>query len=46
MFVLVTEGTMEENLLATLSAKRDLALAALDVESQVAEVTFTRARRI
>jgi superfamily II DNA or RNA helicase len=30
VFVLVTEQTIEENLLATLSAKRDLALAALD----------------
>jgi superfamily II DNA or RNA helicase len=38
VFLLVTEGTLEENLLTTLSAKRDLALAALDVESQVAEV--------
>jgi SNF2 family DNA or RNA helicase len=38
VYLLVTEGTLEENLLATLSAKRDLALAALDVESQVAEV--------
>jgi superfamily II DNA/RNA helicase len=38
VFILVTEGTLEENLLAALSAKRDLALAALDVDSQVAEV--------
>jgi superfamily II DNA or RNA helicase len=38
VFLLVTEGTLEENLLTTLAAKRDLALAALDVESQVAEV--------
>ena len=38
VFLLVTEGTLEENLLTTLSAKRDLALAALDVESKVAEV--------
>ena len=35
VYVLVTEATMEENLLATLSAKHDLALAALDVESAV-----------
>ncbi|MCI0359479.1 MAG: DEAD/DEAH box helicase [Planctomycetaceae bacterium] len=33
VFVLVTEQTIEENLLATLSAKRDLALAALDPEA-------------
>ncbi len=38
VFVLVTEDTLEENLLATLSAKRDLALAALDPESKVDEV--------
>jgi hypothetical protein len=35
VFLLVMEGTLEEDLLTTLSAKRDLAL---DVESQVAEV--------
>ena len=33
--MLVTEGTIEENLLATLAAKNDLALAAFDVESEV-----------
>ena len=33
VFVLVTEQTIEENLLATLSAKRDLALAALDPDA-------------
>lgn len=38
VFLLVTEGTFEESLLTALSAKRDLALAALDVDSQVAEV--------
>ena len=35
VFVLVTEQTIEENLLATLSAKHQLALAALDPESDV-----------
>lgn len=35
VFVLVTEGTIEENLLATLSAKHELAVAALDAESEV-----------
>lgn len=35
VFVLVTEGTIEESLLATLSAKHELALAALDAESEV-----------
>src|SRR5450755_2414021 len=34
-YVLVTEGTIEESLLATLAAKRELALAALDPDSDV-----------
>ncbi len=38
VFVLVTEGTIEENLLTTLAAKKDLALAALDSESDVDRV--------
>lgn len=38
VYVLVTEGTIEENLLATLSAKQELALAALDAESDVQQV--------
>jgi hypothetical protein len=38
VFVLITEETLEENLLATLSAKRELALAALDQESNVESV--------
>ena len=38
VFVLVTEGTIEENLLATLSAKHDLAMAALDADSDVTQV--------
>ncbi|MFH1762321.1 MAG: helicase-related protein, partial [bacterium] len=33
VFILVTEGTLEESLLATLSAKQELFLAALDPES-------------
>lgn len=41
VFVLVTEQTLEESLLATLSSKKDLALAALDSESDVDEVTMT-----
>jgi SNF2 family DNA or RNA helicase len=40
VYLLVTEGTIEEKLLATLSAKYDLALAALDMESKVREVTL------
>lgn len=35
VFVLVTESTIEESLLTTLSAKHDLAMAALDAESDV-----------
>lgn len=38
VFVLITETTIEERLLATLSAKHELALAALDVESNVENV--------
>jgi hypothetical protein len=38
VYLLVTEGTIEERLLGTLSAKHDLALAALDVDSDVSEV--------
>jgi SNF2 family DNA or RNA helicase len=38
VYVMVTEETIEENLLATLSAKHALALAALDAESDVDEV--------
>jgi SNF2 family DNA or RNA helicase len=38
VYVLVTERTLEENLLGTLSAKKDLALAALDVDSETDEV--------
>jgi hypothetical protein len=38
VYLLVTEETIEERLLGTLSAKHDLALAALDVESEVTEV--------
>jgi superfamily II DNA or RNA helicase len=38
VFLLVTEDTIEENLLTTLSAKHQLALAALDMESDVDEV--------
>jgi SNF2 family DNA or RNA helicase len=38
VFVLVTEQTLEENLLTTLSAKHDLAMAALDPDSEVSDV--------
>jgi SNF2 family DNA or RNA helicase len=38
VYVLVTEGTIEENLLNTLAAKKELALAALDPESETDRV--------
>lgn len=38
VFVLVTEDTIEDKLLATIAAKKELALAALDVESEVDQV--------
>jgi len=38
VFLLVTEDTLEENLLATLSAKHELTLAVLDPESDTTEV--------
>jgi ERCC4-related helicase len=40
IYVLVTEGTIEESLLNTLSNKQNLALAALDAESEVSAVDF------
>jgi superfamily II DNA or RNA helicase len=40
VYLLVTEGTIEERLLSTLSAKHDLALAALDMESNVKKVSL------
>lgn len=39
VFVLVTEGTIEETLLKTLSAKHQMALAALDASSNLDEVS-------
>lgn len=38
VFVLITEETIEEKLLATLSAKHELALAALDANSEIEKV--------
>ncbi len=40
IYILVTEDTIEEKLLTTLSAKHELALAALDMESDVREVAL------
>src|SRR5262249_3162321 len=40
VYLLVTESTIEEKLLATLSAKHDLALATLDMASDVREVAL------
>jgi superfamily II DNA/RNA helicase len=44
VFNLVTEQTIEENLLVTLQDKRELALAALDPDSEVDTVTMTSGR--
>ncbi|MCH5376167.1 MAG: DEAD/DEAH box helicase, partial [Planctomycetes bacterium] len=41
VFVMVTEDTIEDRLLGTLSAKHELALAALDVESDIDEVELS-----
>jgi superfamily II DNA/RNA helicase len=41
VFLLVTTDTLEENLLATLSAKHELALAVLDPETDVSQVDMT-----
>ena len=38
VFILITEDTLEERLLGTLAAKHELALAALDANSDVAEL--------
>lgn len=40
VYILVTEGTIEENLLTTLSAKKELAMAALDMDSETSSVTL------
>ncbi len=40
VYLLVTEETIEENLLATLSAKHELALAALDPDSELDTVSL------
>ena len=40
VFLLVTEATIEENMLTTLSTKHDLAMAALDINSEVTKVDF------
>lgn len=40
VFLLVTENTLEENLLTTLAAKQELALAALDPDSVTNEVAI------
>jgi SNF2 family DNA or RNA helicase len=40
VFILVTENTIEENLLLTLSAKKQLSMAALDPESDLDDVNL------
>jgi len=41
VYLLVTKDTLEENLLATLSAKHELSLAVLDPESDTTDVSMT-----
>jgi len=41
VYLLVTEDTLEEGMLNTLEAKRELALAALDLESEVSEIAIS-----
>jgi hypothetical protein len=41
VYLMVTEDTIEEGMLNTLEAKRELALAALDLESEVNEVAIS-----
>ncbi|MBD3240750.1 MAG: helicase [Chitinivibrionales bacterium] len=41
VYLLVTEGTIEENMLGTLSLKKDLAGAALDIGSDITKVEMT-----
>ena len=41
VYLLVTEGTLEESLLGTLAAKQELFLAALDPESDVSAVSLS-----
>ncbi len=40
VYLMVTEGTLEENLLGTLSAKAELAMASLDMDSDVDAVSL------
>ena len=40
VFILVTEETLEEQLLTTIGQKKELAMAALDFESEVREVNL------
>lgn len=41
VYILVTEQTLEENLLQTLSVKKQVAMAALDPDSDINEVDFS-----
>ena len=41
VYVLVTEETIEEGLLATLAAKQEMAVAALDADSDIDEMTMS-----
>ncbi len=41
VYILVTEDTIEEGMLNTLSAKKEIALAALDIKSKIKKVDIT-----
>jgi len=41
VYILVTEDTIEEGMLNTLSAKKEIALAALDIKSKITKVDIT-----
>lgn len=41
VFIMVTEGTLEESLLGTLAAKHELALAVLDPENKTSNVDLS-----
>ncbi len=44
VYVLVTEGTIEEGLLSTIAKKKELAIAALDADSDVSQIDLVTGR--
>jgi len=41
VYILVTENTIEEGMLGTLSTKKEVAMAALDINSKIKKVDIT-----